>query len=179
MSYDPRDAYLAADTDRARSGGFRLGTVIETDFGRARVKIDQGGGAVTDWIPWVTWAAGRLKVWSPPVVGEQALVLAASGELDQAVAVPAAFSQQGQFPAPSSDPDETLIKWEDGSLIRYHLIKKEMEIISKGSLKLKADGAIEQENMEEVKITSATKITITAPIIEINGLTTINTLVSS
>jgi phage baseplate assembly protein V len=46
-------------------------------------------------------------------------VLAPSGDLAQAIAVPAVFQQGGAFPAPSNNPKHTLLQWDDGGFIRY------------------------------------------------------------
>lgn len=109
--------------DWGRGGTVRLGTVDEFDADRCRVRVrissGEHGDVLTGWLPWATWAAGYLRVWSPPARYEQCLVLAPSGDLEQAVAVPAVFQQNGAFPAPSSNPKHTLLAWEDGGYIRY------------------------------------------------------------
>lgn len=100
-----------------------MGTVTEFDPPRCRVRVrlagDDESAVRTGWLPWATWAAGHLRVWSPPAKGEQCLVLAPSGDMAQAVAVPAVFQQAGAFPAPSSNPQHTLLAWDDGGYIRY------------------------------------------------------------
>lgn len=122
MTTTPDTLTLEA-ADWGRGGAVRLGTVTEFDAQRcrARVRIAGDGEASvrTGWLPWATWAAGHLRVWSPPAKGEQCLVLAPSGDLAQAVAVPAVFQQAGAFPAPSDNPQHTLLQWDDGGYIRY------------------------------------------------------------
>lgn len=117
------DDITLSTADWGRGGAVRLGTVIAFDAARCRARVrvaGDGDGAVrTGWLPWATWAAGYLRVWSPPSEGEQCLVLAPSGDMGQAVAVPAVFTQRGRFPAPSSNPYHTLLAWDDGGLIRY------------------------------------------------------------
>lgn len=123
MSVD-RDAITLDAADWGRGAAVRLGTVAEFDPGRCRVRVriageDHESAVRTGWLPWATWAAGHLRVWSPPAEGEQCLVLAPSGDLSQAVALPAVFQQQGAFPAPSNNPNNTLLQWDDGGYIRY------------------------------------------------------------
>lgn len=122
MTISPDTLTLEA-ADWGRGGAVRLGTVIEFDAARCRVRVriagDGAQGTLTGWLPWGTWAAGHLRVWSPPAVGEQCLLLAPSGDLEQAVAMPAVFQQQGAFPAPSDNPQHTLMQWDDGGYIRY------------------------------------------------------------
>jgi phage baseplate assembly protein gpV len=126
------DAMMLDAADWGRGSAVRLGVVAEADYARARVRVrisgEAGaeGEAVTGWLPWATWAAGHLRVWSPPAEGEQCLVLAPSGDLAQAVAVPAVFQQAGDFPAPSDNPDHTILAWDDGGYIRYERDKHRM-----------------------------------------------------
>lgn len=118
-----RDTITLDAADWGRGGAVRLGTVAEFDAARCRVRVriaGEGDAAVrTGWLPWATWAAGHLRVWSPPAIGEQCLVLAPSGDMAQAVAVPAVFQRAGAFPAPSNNPRHTLLQWDDGGYLRY------------------------------------------------------------
>lgn len=122
MTTTPDTLTLEA-ADWGRGGAVRLGTVTDFDAQRCRARVRIAGDGETSvrtgWLPWATWAAGHLRVWSPPAVGEQCLVLAPSGDLAQAVAVPAVFQQAGAFPSPSSNPQHTLLLWDDGGYIRY------------------------------------------------------------
>lgn len=122
MSVDA-DALTLDAADWGRGGTVRLGTVAAIDLRRCRVRVRIAGGesdgVTTGWLPWATWAAGHLRVWSPPAPGEQCLVLAPSGDLAQAVALPAVFQQSGAFPAPSDRAEHTLLAWDDGGYIRY------------------------------------------------------------
>ncbi|MDW8337107.1 MAG: phage baseplate assembly protein V [Tepidimonas sp.] len=117
------DTLTLEAADWGRGGTVRLGTVTQFDARRCRVRVrlsEQGQQqAVTDWLPWATWSAGHLRVWNPPAVGEQCMVLSPSGDMAQAVAVPAVFQQQGAYPAPTSNPNWTLLQWDDGGYIRY------------------------------------------------------------
>ncbi len=118
-----RDALALDAADWGRGGVVRMGTVTEFDPRRCRVRVrlagDDESAVRTGWLPWATWAAGHLRVWSLPAKGEQCLVLAPSGDLAQALAVPAVFQQAGAFPAPSDNPQHTLLQWDDGGFIRY------------------------------------------------------------
>ena len=118
-----RDALALDAADWGRGGVVRMGTVTEFDPPRCRARVRIAGDGETSvrtgWLPWATWAAGHLRVWSPPAKGEQCLVLAPSGDMAQAVAVPAVFQQAGHFPAPTSNELHTLLMWDDGGYIRY------------------------------------------------------------
>lgn len=118
-----RDALTLDTADWGRGSAVRVGVVTDFDAGRCRVRVRLAGqddqSVRTGWLPWATWAAGHLRVWSPPAAGEQCLVLAPSGDLAQALAVPAVFQQAGAFPAPIDNPRHTLLQWDDGGYIRY------------------------------------------------------------
>lgn len=120
------DPQQIREGDRRAVGGVRLGVVAERDLGRARVRVRLDEQLLTDWLPWGAWAAGRLRVWSPPTIGEQCLVLSPSGDPESGVAMPAVFQQAGSFPTPSDNPDQTLLKWDDGGYFVYDLAQHVM-----------------------------------------------------
>lgn len=84
-----------------------IGTVIAIDASawKIRLKIDENE---TDWIPIPTMAAGVVKIWRCPSLGEQFSVSAQGGELTSAVPQISLFSDA--FPPPSTDPDEVYIQ---------------------------------------------------------------------
>lgn len=84
-----------------------IGYVIAVDASawKIRLKIDENE---TDWIPIPTMAAGVVKIWRCPSLGEQFSVSAQGGELTSAVPQISLFSEE--FPPPSTDPDEVYIQ---------------------------------------------------------------------
>ncbi len=84
-----------------------IGIVIAVDASawKMRLKIDENE---TDWIPIPTMAAGIVKIWRCPSLGEQFSVSAQGGELTSAVPQISLFSET--FPPPSTDPDEVFIQ---------------------------------------------------------------------
>ncbi|WP_250697885.1 phage baseplate assembly protein V [Acinetobacter sp. ANC 3781] len=84
-----------------------IGTVIAIDASawKIRLKIDENE---TDWIPIPTMAAGIVKVWRCPSLGEQFSVSAQGGELTSAVPQISLFSDA--FPPPSTDPNEVFVQ---------------------------------------------------------------------
>lgn len=61
--------------------------------------------------------AGPDRTWWAPEVGEQVVLLCPSGELTQALAVPALYSDA--HPAPSDDVDKRVVRHADGALFEY------------------------------------------------------------
>jgi phage baseplate assembly protein V len=100
----------------------RLGTIATVDLAAATCTVrygdpdDEGGGATTPPIRWLAMRAGKTRAWSPPSVGEQAVVLAPDGQLAGAVALVGIYSDE--FPASGSTVAE-LVEFEDGAVIGY------------------------------------------------------------
>ena len=78
---------------------------VDASAWKIRLKIDENE---TDWIPIPTMAAGVVKIWRCPSLGEQFSVSAQGGELTSAVPQISLFSEE--FPPPSTDPDEVYIQ---------------------------------------------------------------------
>ena len=97
----------------------RPGVVAEVDYRGelVRVKFAEEDAALTAWLPWLTSRAGCDASWWAPEIGEQVLLLSPSGDLANAVAMPALYSTS--HPAPSGDPDKHLVRYSDGAEIEY------------------------------------------------------------
>lgn len=100
----------------------RVGVVAEVNLAQARCRVrygdpdDAGGGATTPWIRWLTPRAGQTRVWSPPSVGEQVLLLAPDGQIGAAVAIPGIV--RDAFPPLGSTATE-MIEFADGARLSY------------------------------------------------------------
>lgn len=100
----------------------RLGTIASVDLGAATCTVrygdpdDDDGGAETPPIRWLAPRAGKTRVWSPPSVGEQALLLVPDGQIAAAIALVGIW--QDAFPPPGSTLAE-LVEYEDGARIGY------------------------------------------------------------
>ncbi|AUX86440.1 hypothetical protein C3F34_10525 [Acinetobacter sp. ACNIH2] len=91
-----------------------IGTVIAVDAstGKIRLKIDENE---TDWIPIPTIAAGVVKFWRCPSMGEQFSITAQGGELTSAVPQISLFSEEN--PPPTDNPDEVFIQLGEYSIV--------------------------------------------------------------
>lgn len=108
--------FSLTELDRRVSNLIQIGTVAETDYPQAKVKI-KIGDIITHWLPWITTRAHDNKTWWSPEVNEQVLVLAPSGELMQAVVLPAIYS--AAYAAPDDNPDIHKTVYKDGTLLQY------------------------------------------------------------
>lgn len=117
----------------------RLGTVDHLDPASARCRV-KFGDIVTDWLPWISQRSGGSKVWSPPTLGEQVVVLSPGGDHSCAVVLCGLFS--AAFPAPSSSPDLFFMNFPDGAEIQYDHQKHYLKAFVPGSAQIAASGGV-------------------------------------
>lgn len=111
-----------AELARRLANVVRAGTVQRVDTAAWRVRVrydsdDAGRDILTAWIPWVVARAGGDRAWWAPEVGEQVVLLCPSGELTQAIALPALYSTER--PPPATDPDQRVERHADGAVFTY------------------------------------------------------------
>ncbi|PNU06468.1 phage baseplate assembly protein V [Novosphingobium guangzhouense] len=100
----------------------RLGTIASVDLAAKRCTVlygdedDEDSGATTPPIRWLAPRCGKTKVWSPPSIGEQAILLCPDGQLAAAIAL--IGIEQDAFPLPAWGLTEG-VEFEDGALITY------------------------------------------------------------
>lgn len=117
----------------------RLGHVAEVDHAAARIRV-QTGGLLSTWIPWVTPRAGFTRVWNPPTVGEQVLILSPSGELAAGVALSGLY--QSAHPAPSDSPTLHRTTFPDGAVIEYDHDSHHLDVSGIATAAIHADISI-------------------------------------
>ena len=123
-----------AELARRLANVVRVGTVAAVDHTawrlRARYDTDDAGRAIlTAWIPWVVARAGTDRTWWAPEVDEQVVLLCPSGELTQAIALPALYRTHtpprphgwppGDPTLRPRDPDHQVTEHGDGALFTY------------------------------------------------------------
>lgn len=134
----------------------RIGVIASVDLDAATCTLrygdpdDDDGGAETPPIRWLAPRAGKTRIWSPPSVGEQALLLAPDGQLAGAVALVGLW--QDAFPPPADTLAE-LIEFEDGARIGYDPVAHALTAIlpdgatalveARGGITLRGDVTIE------------------------------------
>lgn len=109
-------SFTLADLERRLASLIRIGKVVQLDTAAARVRVESGG-ITTTWLPWLTTRAGADATWWAPEPGEQVLLLAPSGELAQAVVLPAIY--QAAHPAPTDSQDKHRTQYSDGAALEY------------------------------------------------------------
>ena len=104
------------DAERRLSNVVMLGQVAELDTERARVRV-QAGPILTAWLPFATVRAGADRTWHAPEPGEQVVLVAPGGDLNQAVVVGSLYRQA--YPPPADSADISRTEWQDGAALAY------------------------------------------------------------
>ncbi len=112
-------------TSRKIENLIKIGTVSQTDPVANRIRA-QHGGLITDWLPYFVPAAGGVSIWRLPSIGEGCIILSPSGEPENGIII-CGFSTS-QHPAPSQNPDETIILMPDGAEFKYNHAKSHLQI---------------------------------------------------
>ena len=100
-----------------------IGTVTHIDAELALMRLTIGDN-VTDWVNIPTIAAGQVRVWRCPSVGEQYLLVSPSGELANAIPVMSLYSDH--HPSPSTDPNEIRIRYNDSDFCSIDVVKSQL-----------------------------------------------------
>ena len=104
------------EAERRLSNLVMLGQVAELDAERARVRV-QAGPILTAWLPFATVRAGLDRTWHAPEPGEQVVLVAPGGDLNQAVVVGSLY--RDAYPPPSDSADISRTEWQDGAALAY------------------------------------------------------------
>lgn len=147
----------------------RIGTVNAVDPDRGHCRVDTGGN-LTDWLNWISFRAGRTRIWSAPSVGEQVLVFALGGELDTAFVLCGIYSDD--FPAPSVSADALHIHFPDDAVLEYEPATGALSVTGIKTADVQASESI-TASTKVVMVKAAKKITLDTPeVICTNKLTT-------
>ena len=104
------------EAERRLSNVVMLGQVAELDASRARVRV-QAGPILTAWLPFATVRAGLDRTWHAPEPGEQVVLVAPGGDLNQAVVVGSLY--RDAYPPPADSADISRTEWKDGAALAY------------------------------------------------------------
>ena len=119
----------------------RVGTIEDvrtTKPARCRVRC---GDMVTNWLPWVAGRAGGTAgaMWWPPVKGEQVLLLAPGGDLNNAMAMPGAFSDKN--PQASDNPAIFRMDFGGGAYMEHDAINGNFKLEAMASIHIQCMGS--------------------------------------
>jgi phage baseplate assembly protein V len=141
-----------AEIERRLSNLIRVGTVAEVDTGRARVRIDCAG-LTTDWLPWLTRRAGGDIDWWAPEVGEQVVIFAPSGLIEDAFVLPALYSDSRA--EPESSLEKHTIRYANGDSVTHDRAAGSFSLKCSGDISIAAGGAVTVTAGGDVRLTGA------------------------
>ena len=130
-----------AELERRLANVFLLGTIIDSDYARARVQV-KSGALTTGWLPWVTMrAGGDVDYWAPEV-GEQVVVMSPGGDPELGVVLPALY--QNSTPATDTRPNVRRVRFADGADFSYDRSSNELNIVlpDGASTSIKSSGGL-------------------------------------
>ncbi len=115
----------------------QIGTIVNVDpENRALVRVELFE-RVTDWIPYKMVSNSHIRLWIPPRVGEQVIVLSPFGEGDDGIVLGGIYNIDQKEPAGSND-HTSIVVFEDGTSITYDTTAKALTINASGSVAVTA-----------------------------------------
>jgi phage baseplate assembly protein V len=154
-----------ADIQRLVGDIAREGTIVSVDLDAGTCRVQIAEELTTGDIPWATGRVGKTRVWSPPSIGEQVLVLAPEGDTERAIVIGSLSSDA--HPHPAND-GSTLIEFEDGARILYDPAGHSLDavlpdggkalIVAKGGIRLEGAVTIIGPVLVEGKLTATDDI---------------------
>lgn len=115
----------------------QIGTIVNVDpENRALVRVELFE-RVTDWIPYKMVSNSHIRLWIPPRVGEQVIVLSPFGEGDDGIVLGGIYNIDQKEPTGSND-HTSIVVFEDGTSITYDTTAKALTINASGSVAVTA-----------------------------------------
>lgn len=115
----------------------QIGTIVNVDpENRALVRVELFE-RVTDWIPYKMIVNSHVRVWTPPRVGEQVIVLSPFCEGDDGVVLGGIYNVNQKEPTGAND-HTSIVVFEDGTSITYDTTAKALTINASGSVAVTA-----------------------------------------
>ncbi|WP_018250789.1 phage baseplate assembly protein V [Sphingomonas melonis] len=154
---------MADPTDIQRLIGdiLREGLIESIDLGAGKCRVRLADDFITGPIPWAASRLGKTRIWAPPSIGEQVLVVAPEGDTLRAIVTGSLRSDANPHPA---DDGSTRIVFEDGAAIGYdpagHTLTvtlpagAKIAIVADGGASLKGDLSVEGEIRSTKTITA-------------------------
>ncbi len=115
-----------AEVERRLSNVFLIGTITDTDYDNALVKV-AAGQIETGWLHWITARASHDVDYWVPETGEQVAVMCPGGDPELGVVLPAIY--QNKFPATDNRPTVRRVRFADGADFSYDRQAHALKII--------------------------------------------------
>jgi phage baseplate assembly protein V len=163
------DSNLPPSQNRQLESVVRFGTISAIDLtSKPPMCRAKSGGLNTDWLKWITLRAGNVRVWNPPSIGEECIILSPSGDTRTGAILTGLFNSD--YEAPETDENVTARHWDDGAVERYDQAAHEylLDVPAGGTITLKIGGS--SLVMTDSAITlKSDAVTVIAPPITLQG----------
>ena len=133
----PASTRQDSDPDRTIGALLRVGTVQSVDLEAGKVIVAMGD-QTTPLIDWLM-LVGDTTLWIPPTVGQQVLVLAPEGDIEQAMVLNGLPSSAF---APLFLGLVNTIRFKDGAQVSYDPEAERLEVNTPGSVSITAPGGV-------------------------------------
>ena len=128
------------DSETDADSLIRLGKVASVDLASARCTVTIDDDFETPPLRWIEPRMGKTRVWSPPSVDEQVILLCPAGEIAGAVVLRGLVCET--FAAPSSEAID-LIAFEDESKLSYDAQAQELKLALVGKMIIEAPDGLD------------------------------------
>lgn len=164
------------EAERRISNVALMGQVVELDTNRARVRV-KAGPITTGWLPFVALRAGPDRTWHAIEPGEQVLLVAPGGDLNQAVVVGSVYRADHPAPADSAEVSRTV--WRDGAVQEYDRAQHhwQLSVPAGGHIRL-CVGATTLEMTDAGTTLATQQLTVDAPQSTFTGKLTVKGLLA-
>lgn len=156
--------------ERRAAGAQRYGSVVDVDYAKRLMRVRIGGTDAEPYLsPWIPWAetasgAGGVNVAWNPKPGQNVVLSAPGGDLQQAVATP--FTWSDEHASPSSSGDEAVLRYGQSKIT----IKGDQAVTEVGAAKITQtnDGVTIEVGGVSVAITAG-GLTVTGGMVKHNA----------
>jgi len=169
-------AYVLAEHDRMIASLIQAGTIeaVDLEAAQARVRVDDW---VSAWLPWYVPAAGEVRIWRAPSIGEQCLLLSPSGTSEGGFILPGFYTRQ--FGQADNRANVTVQRMPDGAFVLYDWLAHEyiVDVPAGGRILLKI-GSSSLELRDDGTTLTTPQFLVDAPQSSFTGKTLIKGLLS-
>lgn len=146
----------------------RVGKVVEWNDNHTRIKVKFGEN-ITPFIKWFSACAGDVAEYRLPSIGEQAVLLNVGGGDNSTTTVALIGLFSDEFPPPTTNPNEILRVYPDGSRVLYdkNLHKLEVKVCGDALVEVTKSATVNVGG--KTAVTSVGNATVDAPEILLNG----------
>lgn len=95
--------------------------------GKMLVKVEYDKECTSDWLPISSKGNSFIKIWMPPIVGEQVTVLRPLGDADGGIILPSIFNKECKEPSGANEHN-AIVEFNDGARFEYDSDTKELKV---------------------------------------------------